>query len=305
MEFTRTEWARLSENTPMPLNEKDVRCLRALGDPIDLAEADVVYRPLSRLLTLYVSAARTLHRATSVFLDEATPNTPYVIGICGSVAVGKSTVARILREMIARWPQTPNVELITTDGFLYPNAVLEAQGLMDRKGFPESYNRRALLDFIKAVKSGKGEVTAPVYSHQTYDIVPDENIVVHHPDVLIVEGVNVLQPARPGFTEDSYTSVSDYFDFSIYVDSRTSYIRKWYVERFLKLRDTAFTQPDSYFKQYASLSDAKARERALRIWESINAPNLIQNIAPTKGRATLLLTKGKDHSVEKVRLRKV
>jgi type I pantothenate kinase len=305
IDFDRAAWSRLSESTPLPLTEADVRRLRGLGDPIELSEVDTIYRPLSRLLSLYVTATSTLHRASSTFLGEAQPKTPYVIGVAGSVAVGKSTTSRILREMMARWPETPHVELVTTDGFLFPNAVLEDRGLMKRKGFPETYNRRALLNFVRRVKAGEPEVTAPVYSHTTYDIVPGEQTVVHQPDVLIIEGLNVMQPSRPGTTADSYTSVSDYFDFSIYVDARTRDIRKWYVERFMTLRETAFTNPDNYFHQYASLDDDSAIETALSIWESINAPNLVQNIAPTKGRATLQLTKGEAHSIQRVRLRKL
>ena len=305
VELNRAAWGRLAESTPLPLTDQDVHHLRGLGDPIELAEVDAVYRPLSRLLALYVAAAGTLHKATSTFLREDIPQTPYVIGVAGSVAVGKSTVSRILREMLARWPETPHVELVTTDGFLYPNAVLTERGLMKRKGFPESYDRRALMDFVRRVKSGEDEVAAPVYSHVTYDIVPHARKVVRKPDVLIVEGLNVLQPFRAGVTDSTYASVSDFFDFSIYVDARTRDIRRWYVHRFLQLKATAFTRPDSYFSQYAELSDEQAEEKALSIWESINAPNLVHNIRPTRGRANLVLTKGSDHSIERVLLRKV
>jgi type I pantothenate kinase len=305
VDFDRTAWSGLSEQTPLPLTDDDVTRLRGLGDPIDLAEVDAVYRPLSRLLNLYVTATAGLHRATSTFLGEEPPRTPYVIGVAGSVAVGKSTTARVLREMMARWPETPNVELITTDGFLYPNAELERRGLLDRKGFPESYDRRALVRFLSRVKAGQPEVYAPVYSHVVYDIVPDEEAVVHRPDVLIVEGLNVLQPARSLSATEPTVAVSDFFDFSIYVDARTRNIRQWYVDRFLKLRRTAFNRPESYFRRYADLSDAGATERALSIWESINAPNLEQNVLPTRGRATLVMTKGSDHSVQRVRLRKL
>jgi type I pantothenate kinase len=305
VDFDRAAWSRLSEQTPLPLTDADVERLRGLGDPIDLAEVDAVYRPLSRLLNLYVRATAGLHRATSTFLGEDPPRTPYVIGVAGSVAVGKSTTARVLREMMARWPDTPNVELITTDGFLHPNAELARRGLMDRKGFPESYDRRALIRFLSKVKAGQAEVRAPVYSHVVYDIVPGEEQVVHRPDVLIVEGLNVLQPARPATSDGTTLAVSDFFDFSIYVDARTRNVRQWYVDRFLKLRRTAFSRPESYFRRYADLSDAEATERALSIWESINAPNLEQNVLPTRGRATLVLTKGADHSVQRVRLRKL
>ncbi|WP_425957132.1 type I pantothenate kinase [Xylanimonas sp. McL0601] len=305
VDLDRAAWSRLSESTPLPLTDADVQRLRGLGDPIDLAEVDAVYRPLSRLLNLYVTATAGLHQATSTFLREGGPRTPYVIGVAGSVAVGKSTVARILREMMARWPETPHVELVTTDGFLYPNAELQRRGLMERKGFPESYDRRALVRFVSRVKAGQEEVRAPVYSHVTYDIVPGEEVVVHRPDVLIVEGLNVLQPARPGAAADSTVAVSDFFDFSIFVDARTRNIRQWYVDRFLNLRQTAFSRPESYFRRYAELTDEQATERALSIWEAINAPNLEQNILPTRGRATLVLTKGADHSVQRVRLRKL
>jgi type I pantothenate kinase len=305
VDLDRAVWSRLSESTPLPLTDDDVARLRGLGDPIDLAEVDAVYRPLSRLLNLYVTATSGLHEATSTFLREETGNTPYVIGVAGSVAVGKSTTARVLREMLARWPETPRVELITTDGFLYPNAELARRGLMDRKGFPESYDRRALIRFLSKVKAGHAEVRAPVYDHLTYDIVPGAEAVVRKPDVLVVEGLNVLQPARPSAHDESTVAVSDFFDFSIYVDARTRNIRQWYVDRFLALRRTAFARPESYFRRYADLTDEQAVERAKSIWDAINAPNLEQNILPTRGRATLVLTKGSDHSVQRVRLRKL
>ncbi len=305
VDLDREAWSRLSASTPLPLTDADVDRLRGLGDPIDLAEVDAVYRPISRLLNLYVAATDRLHRATSTFLGENGARTPYVIGIAGSVAVGKSTTARVLRELLARWPETPQVALVTTDGFLRPNAELERRGLMHRKGFPESYDRRALLRFLTAVKAGRREVRAPVYSHLTYDIVPGEQVVVRRPDVLIVEGLNVLQPARPTTAGDSSVAVSDFFDFSIYVDARTSDVRRWYVDRFLRLRETAFARPESYFHRYASLTDDEAVDEAERIWDAINAPNLEQNILPTRGRATLVLRKGPDHSVERVRLRKL
>ncbi len=305
MDLDRTAWSVLSESTPLPLTDADVARLRGLGDPIDLAEVDAVYRPLSRLLNLYVTATSGLHAATSTFLRDDTGRTPYVIGVAGSVAVGKSTTARILREMLARWPETPRVELVTTDGFLFPNAELERRGLMGRKGFPESYDRRALVQFVSDVKGGRTEVHAPVYSHLTYDIVPGESVTVRSPDVLIVEGLNVLQAARPGRRDRSNVAVSDFFDFSIYVDADTADIKRWYVERFLTLRRTAFTSPQSYFRRYATLSDAEARDRAEHIWDTINAPNLDLNILPTRDRATLVLRKGPNHSVERVRLRKL
>ncbi len=307
VELDRDAWVRLSESTPLPLTDADVTRLRGLGDPIDLAEVDAIYRPLSRLLDLYVTATRRLHAASSTFLREDTPRTPFVVGVAGSVAVGKSTTARLLRELMARWPATPNVALMTTDGFLHPNAELERRGLMDRKGFPESYDRRALLQFVSRVKAGEAEVRAPVYDHVTYDIVPGAEVVVRRPDVLIVEGLNVLQPApsAAGTSRTSNLAVSDFFDFSIYVDARTQDVRQWYVERFLSLRSTAFARPESYFHRYAALSDAEAVARAEGIWDAINAPNLVRNILPTRSRATLVLTKGSDHSVQRVRLRKL
>ena len=301
VDLDREAWSRLSAATPLPLTDEDVVRLRGLGDPIDLSEVDAVYRPLSRLLNLYVEATGQLHAATTTFLGERAARTPYVIGIAGSVAVGKSTTARVLRELLARWPETPRVELITTDGFLRPNTELERRGLMERKGFPESYDQQALVRFLSAVKSGDDQVTAPVYSHLTYDIVRGEQVVVNRPDVLIVEGLNVLQPARG----ESSLAVRDFFDFSIYVDARTSDVRQWYVDRFLSLRETAFAQPASFFHQFATLSDEEAVHRAGQIWDTINAPNLEQNILPTRGRATLVLRKGSDHAVQRVRLRKL
>ncbi|MCU1431131.1 MAG: type pantothenate kinase [Actinotalea sp.] len=305
VDLDREAWSRLSASTPLPLTDADLARLRGLGDPIDLAEVDAVYRPLSRLLNLYVTATGGLHAASSTFLGEAPDRTPYVIGIAGSVAVGKSTTARVLQALLARWPETPSVELITTDGFLYPNSELARRGLMERKGFPESYDRRALLRFLSAIKAGRPEVRAPVYSHLSYDIVPGQHDVVRRPDVLIVEGLNVLQPARATAAGGSSLAVSDFFDFSIYVDARTDDVRQWYVDRFLSLRETAFARPTSYFRRYASLTDDEAIARAEQIWDTINAPNLEQNILPTRGRATLVLRKGPDHAVERVRLRKL
>jgi len=301
----REQWAALAASTPLPLTEEDIARVRGLGDPIDLVEVDTIYRPLSRLLDLYSEATGRLHDATSEFLGERASRTPFVIGIAGSVAVGKSTTARVLRELMARWPGSPRVELVTTDGFLYPNAVLEERGLLQRKGFPESYDRRALRSFIWEVKSGADEVTAPVYSHITYDIVPDAVITVRRPDVLIVEGLNVLAPPYRR-TEGGFShAVSDYFDVSIYVDADPEDVRRWYIERFLELRRTAFSRPDSYFHTYASLSDEAAVARAGQIWDTINAPNLVRNIAPTRSRAHIILRKGADHSIESVSLRKL
>ncbi|WP_084127881.1 type I pantothenate kinase [Demequina sp. NBRC 110055] len=303
--FSRDQWAALATTTPLPLTQEDIRRVRGLGDPIDLAEVDKIYRPLSRLLDLYSGAIGGLHSATSAFLGESTGRTPYVIGIAGSVAVGKSTTARVLRELMARWPHSPRVELITTDGFLHPNAVLAERGLLQRKGFPESYDRRALRQFIADVKSGVDEVSAPVYSHITYDIVPGERAVVRRPDILIVEGLNVLQPASPRDLDETALAVSDYFDVSIYVDAEPTDVRRWYIDRFLSLRSTAFSRPDSYFLNYADLTDEEAVEKAGHIWDSINAPNLARNIAPTRSRATIILSKGADHQVQSVHMRKL
>ena len=301
----RERWSALRATTPLTLDDDDLARLRGLGEPIDLAEVEEVYLPLSRLLSLQVTAAHERHRATSTFLGEESARVPFVIGVAGSVAVGKSTTSRVLRELLARWPHHPRVELVTTDGFLLPNAELDRRGLLGRKGFPESYDQRGLLRFLAAVKSGSPEVEAPVYSHLVYDVVAGESLVVRSPDILIVEGLNVLQPPRPRADGRSRMSVSDYFDFSVYVDAATADARRWYVERFLRLRRTAFADPASYFHRFASLSDEAARETALGIWAEVNEPNLLQNIKPTRGRATLVLEKGPDHAVRRVRLRKL
>jgi type I pantothenate kinase len=305
VELDRGAWARLRDHHPLSLTVEDVTRLRGLGDRLDLHEVEQVYLPLSRLLNFYVGATAGLHRVTTDFLREQPERTPFVIGVAGSVAVGKSTTSRILRELLARWPGTPRVELITTDGFLYPNAELERRGLLQRKGFPESYDRRALLRFVAEVKGGAGQVSAPVYSHLTYDIVPGERVVVHRPDVLIVEGLNVLQPPRVQPDGRTGLAVSDFFDFSVYVDARIEDIRRWYVDRFFRLRETAFADPNSYFHRYAALSDDEARATAEHIWATINEPNLTENVRPTRGRASLVMSKGEDHGVRRVRLRKL
>ena len=301
VEIDRQAWAELAPSTELPLTETELVQLRGIGDRLDTSELSDVYLPLSRLINLYAGGARALHRSTSEFLHARTESTPFVIGVAGSVAVGKSTTARLLRELLARWDDTPRVELVTTDGFLYPNRVLAERGLMERKGFPESYDRRALLRFVTNVKSGVAEVRAPFYSHLSYDIVPDAEVVVRRPDILIVEGLNVLQPPVAG----GRLAVSDLFDFTVYVDARTTDIANWYVERFLSLQRSAFANPKSYFHRYADLTEADAVAQARSIWADINEPNLLQNVLPTRARASLVLRKGSDHAVSSVLLRKI
>ncbi len=300
LSFDRDAWADLRASTPLTLGQQELAELRGINDQIDLDEVAAVYLPLSRLLNLYVSATMDLHRVSARFLGTIAPKVPYVIGVAGSVAAGKSTFARILQALLGRWPDHPKVDLITTDGFLYPNAVLEQRGIMNRKGFPESYDTRELLRVLREIKSGHRSVTAPVYSHIVYDIVPDEHVVVDQPDIVILEGLNVLQTAE-GFTE----FVSDYFDFSIYIDADEADVERWYVDRFLALRESVFQHPDSFFQFYANLDDDEAIDVARTIWREINGKNLAENIAPTRDRASLVVHKSADHRVDRVQLRRL
>jgi type I pantothenate kinase len=304
-QFSRAEWAQLRADMPLTLNEHELAELRSLNDRVDMDEVVAIYLPLSRLLNLYVAATQSLFRATQEFLGGNQHKVPYVIGMGGSVAVGKSTTARILRHLLARWPNHPKVDLVTTDGFLLPNAVLRREGLMDRKGFPESYDLPALLRFLSDIKAGKRGTSAPIYSHLTYDILQDERIIIDRPDILLVEGLNVLQTGRPPRDGKAIPYVSDFFDFSVYLDADESVLRQWYVDRFFSLRATAFRDPRSYFHKYASLDNDEAAETATRIWETINLTNLRENVLPTRQRADLILRKGADHIINRVWLRKL
>jgi type I pantothenate kinase len=303
--FAREEWAALREDTPMTLTAADLDEVRSLNDRIDLDEVEAIYLPLSRLLNLYVQASQKLFHASNVFLHRTDLKVPYIIGVAGSVAVGKSTSARILRRLLSRWPSHPKVDLVTTDGFLMPNAVLTREGLMNRKGFPESYDLPRILRFMSDIKSGERDVEAPLYSHLTYDVLPDKTQLIDQPDILIVEGINVLQTGRPARDGRGIPNTSDFFDFSIFIDAEEQHLREWYIERFLSLRNGAFKDPKSYFHRYASLNDDEAQEFATRIWATINLVNLKENILPTRPRADLVLRKGVDHKVRRVFLRKL
>jgi type I pantothenate kinase len=299
--FTREEWADLRAATPLTLRDADLDEMRGITTRIDLDEVTAVYLPLTRLLNLYVAATQNLHKVSAAFLGNLAPKVPYVIGVAGSVAVGKSTFSRILQALLKRWPDHPRVDLVTTDGFLYPNRALQERGVMNRKGFPESYDTRRLLQFLREVKSGAKEVHAPVYSHVVYDIVDGEEITVCQPDIVILEGLNVLQVG----TSDANEFVSDYFDFSIYIDADENDILGWYVDRFLALRDTVFQEPDSFFRHFAELDQAQAKETAKSIWREINGKNLQENIEPSKSRASLVLRKDRNHRVTEVALRRL
>jgi len=303
--FTREEWSHLRADTPLTLNVDDLVRLQSVNDPISVEEVVAIYLPLSRLLSLYVAATQGLFKATQRFLGAEDGKMPYVIGIAGSVAVGKSTTARVLKALLSRWPNTPKVELVTTDGFLLPNAELQRLGLMERKGFPESYDASAIVRFLSAVKSGQRHVKAPTYSHLTYDVVPGETTIVDRPDILIFEGLNVLQPGRLARDGRAIAFVSDFFDFSIYLDADEALIRDWYVSRFKRLRHTAFQDPRSFFQRYTKLSEDEAVAAAMGLWEKINLPNLRENILPTRPRASLVLRKGASHMIEEVALRKL
>ena len=305
MEFTRAQWAALRAATPLPLTESQLRGLVGVNEWMSLDEVADIYLPVSRLLNLYVGATQSLHRATATFVGSESPRVPYVIGLAGSVAVGKSTTSRVLQALLSSWPSHPQVDLVTTDGFLRPQRELEERGLAQRKGFPESYDLRRLVQFMADVKSGAAEVSAPIYSHLAYDIVPGERQVVRRPDIVIVEGLNVLQTGSGRAGQPMPSFVSDFFDFSIYVDADDEDIEQWYVERFLKLRDTVFRDPSSYFHRYAALSPEEAAATARGIWASINAVNLRENVRPTRERAHLILAKGRDHAVRRIHLRKL
>jgi type I pantothenate kinase len=301
----RTHWAELARARRLELTETALDSIRALGDPIGLDQVRQIYLPLTELINVYIDHFAGLCRHSNWYLGLLENPTPFVIGVAGSVAVGKSTTSRLLRELLSQATPTRRVDLVTTDGFLLPNSELERLGLMQRKGFPESYDQAALLRFVMDVKSGRPEVTAPVYSHLLYDIVPGERLVIRRPDILIVEGLNVLQPARPRANGRVGLTVGDFFDFSVYVDAPDAAVRQWFLDRFRQLRLTSFTDPHSYFRQFADVPEDEAMALAFRTWEQINGPNLATNIKPTRGRATVVIGKGPDHSIEWVRIRRI
>lgn len=305
--FTTQAWAKLRADTPLTLTQQELDALQGLNEQVSMDEVEQIYLPLSRLLNLYVAARQKLFSATQSFLGgtERERKVPYIIGLAGSVAVGKSTTARLLQALLARWPDHPQVDLVPTDGFLLPNAVLERDGLMERKGFPESYDLPAILRFLSDIKAGQKNVSAPVYSHFHYDVTPDKSLIINQPDILIVEGLNVLQTGKPPKDGEAIPYVSDYFDFSIYIDAEEEILLRWYIERFFQLRETSFQNPKSYFHRYADLTDAETREISKKIWNTTNLPNLRENVLPTRQRADLILHKGKDHAIKRVSLRKL
>jgi len=303
--FSKAEWAELRADEPMTLSASDIKRLRALTDPISFEEAEEIYLPLSRLISLYVEATQELHHASSKFLGTNGRKVPYIIGVSGSVAVGKSTTSRILRALLQRWPSSPKVDLVTTDGFLFPNAVLEARKLMDRKGFPESYDRSRFIEFLSDIKSGKPSVGVPVYSHLFYDVIPGEQLIVDRPDILIVEGLNILQPGELPRSGRPILFASDFLDFSIYIDADEDDLCDWYMERFSRLRETAFADPKSFFHKFSQMKEEEATKFGRWAWEAINLPNLLDNILPTRSRADLILKKGVSHVIEEVALRKL
>ena len=304
--FSAARWAEFRADTPLTLTEDEVRRLRSLNDPIDLDEIRRIYLSLSRLLSAHVETSQSLFRQRQAFFNSGNMRkTPFIIGIAGSVAVGKSTTARVLKELLQRWPSSPKVDLVTTDGFLLPNDVLRSQNLMERKGFPESYDVGALLRFLSAIKSGQPDVKAPLYSHFTYDVLPGEFVTIDRPDILVFEGINVLQPRQLPPDGTFVPFVSDFFDFSIYIDADEKMIHKWYIDRFMRLRETAFQNPESFFHRYSQLSEEAARAIAEGLWANINLKNLREIILPTRPRADLVLRKGEDHLIEEVALRKL
>lgn len=303
--FTKAQWYKLRADEPMTLTGDDIQRLRTLSDPISLVEAKEIYLPLTRLLSFYVEAVQGLHNVSSRFLQTPDQKVPFIIGVAGSVAVGKSTTARILQALLQRWPSSPKVDLVTTDGFLYPNAILAERGIMERKGFPESYDRPRFVQFLADIKSGKEKVQVPVYSHLVYDVVEGSEVVIERPDILIVEGLNILQPGELPSDGKPIVFASDFLDFSIYIDAATEDLENWFMERFFRLRETAFKDPHSFFRRFVDMSQEQAGEFGRQVWRQINLPNLVENVLPTRGRADLILRKGKSHLIEEVKLRRV